>query len=288
MRSKKTLPSKTESVAQSPALSRRRFIQSAALAAGGGLAFKDSLLPQALFALPVAAGTAYYLSGDRIAATPAYEYRAYRSKAAASADAISWVQVDLEAEQPIEVVKIYPANQTLIPGKDQDYIGMGFPLRFKIEVSNQSNFSQPRTIVDLTNADIENPQDNILRFRARNVTARYVRLTVTRFPRPLCASRNVFAPESEPICETQGTYWFALSKIGVISHGKDVAIGRKVAADQTHGNPNDLAQLTRTERIETEYIYRDHPEYVTDAATWKRVTCAAQAPLRRGAPWRRL
>ncbi len=278
-RKQENLSSKTESAGQTSGLSRRKFIQSAAFAAGGGLALKDTLLPEALFALPAAAGIAHYLSGDRIAATPASEYRAYRSKAAASADAISWVQVDLEAAQPIELVKIYPANQTLIPGKDQDYIGMGFPLRFKIEASNQPDFSHPRTIVDLTDTDVENPQDNILQFPAKNLTARYVRLTVTKFPRPLCVSGNVFEPQAAPICEAQGPYWFALSKMGVSSHGKDVAVGRKATSDATHGNPKDLAQLTRPERIETEYIYRDRPDYVTDATTWKRVTYAAQAPL---------
>lgn len=240
---------------------------------------KDTFLPESLFALPVAMGAAAYLTGDRIASTPTFDYRPYRSKGADSTDATSWVQIDLEKAQPIDAVKIYPANQTMIPGKDAYYTGEGFPVRFKVEASNHADFGQPVLIVDHTSADFENPKDNILQFRGKKLHARYVRLTVTRFPRPLCAPFNVGAPEAYPGCSKQGAYWFALAKIGIISKGNDIAVGRKASADEVHGNEKDLAQLTRPERIETEYVHRDRPDYVTDAAGWKRVSYAAEAPL---------
>ena len=44
-----------------------------------------------------------------MAFTPATGYRPYASKPAKSADAMTWVQVDLGARKPIEVVKLYPA-----------------------------------------------------------------------------------------------------------------------------------------------------------------------------------
>jgi DUF1680 family protein len=257
-------------------LSRRKFIESAALAAGGALATKNMLLPEALFALPVAAGAAMYLTNDRIASTPTFDYRAYRSKGAVSAGTTSWVQIDLGTTRPVEAVKLYPANQNMVPGKDEYYAGEGFPSRFKIEASKHSNFRHPVMIADLTGADFQNPRDHILRFPAKDSKVRYVRLTTTKFPEPRCGIGDPNSPESTARCGRP--YWFALAKIGIISGGKDIAVGRQVTSDETYGNPMDLAQLTRRERIETEYIHRDRPDKVTDAATWKRIHYSAQAP----------
>ncbi len=224
-------------------VSRREFLQSAALVAGAGLAINDLFVPEALLGVSVAA--AAYFTGDRIASTPAFNYRAYRSKGSEAADAVSWVQVDLGEPQMIDAVKLYPANQTMVPGKDEYYAGEGFPVRFKIEASTRADFSRPLMIVDRTHADFENPRDNILRFPAEKLKARYVRLTVTKFPQPLCMTPDAGAPEAVPGCATQGAYWFALSKMAVVSGGKDIAVGRTVSADPIHGNEKDLAQLTR-------------------------------------------
>ena len=43
-------------------------------------------------------------------------YRAYRSKPAKTADATTWVQIDLGESQPIDSVKVYPANEKGYPG----------------------------------------------------------------------------------------------------------------------------------------------------------------------------
>ena len=89
---------------------------------------------------------------------------------------------------------------------------------------------------------------------------------------------NPDANEGTPVCSAEGKYYFALSRIAVIAGGKDVAVGRPVTCDKEHGNMDDAQQVTRAERIETEYIHRDRPEYVTDPATWKPVTYKAHAP----------
>ena len=260
------------------ALNRRDFLRSAAFATAGGLVLKSDISPQALFALPALAGAAY-LTGDRIAATPAFNYRAYRSKAAETPDANAWVEIDLGQAQPIEAVKLYPTNQKMIPGKDAYDTGEGFPVRFKIEASKDAGFSRPVVIADHSKADFENPQDNILRFPANRIEARYVRLTVTRFPKPSCLNTETNAPEAQVACSQKGQYWFALSKIGVLSAGKDIAVGKDVSTDPIYGSPEDKAQLTRPERVETEYVHRDRPHYVTDANTWQRVNYVTQAPV---------
>jgi DUF1680 family protein len=259
-------------------IDRRRFLQSAACTAAGVLA------PRAVHASPVfaalpATNPAKFRTGQCIASTPTFRYRPYRSKSSPTADTTSWVQIDLGREQPIESVFLYPANQRMVPGKDQYYAGEAFPVRFKIEASSHADFSQPKLIVDLSNTDFDNPGDNILGFPAKHSVARYVRLTVSKLAKPDCMPKEQSdAPEGMAFCDADGPYRFALSRIGVISEGGDISISRQVTADPNYGNASDLSQLTRPERIEGEYIHRDRPQYVTDAATWKRVTCAAEVP----------
>ena len=261
---------------QTAELSRRSFLQTTASIAGGGFLLKGSLLPEVLFALPVAASIR---SEHRIAATPAHSYRPYRSKPAKSADTTSWVQIDLGAVRPIDAVLLYPANQRTKTGEDAYYTGEGFPVRFKIEASGEPEFGRRKLIADYTAADFENPKDTILEIPAAKLRARYVRLTVSKLVQPECRKGPSGAPEASTECVASGDYLFAFSKMSLLSGGKDVAVGCQVSADEIYGNPDDLKQLTRPERVETEFVHHDRPENVTDEAQWRRVAYAAEAPL---------
>src|SRR5580698_10915209 len=138
----KELKTKTENdTLQNAGFSRRTFLHSSASIAGGGLLFKDALLSEVLFALPSAASIH---TGHRIAATPTHSYRPYRSKPATSADVVSWVQIDLGTVQSVDAVMLYPANQRTETGADAYYTGEAFPVRFKIEGSDESAFGRPR------------------------------------------------------------------------------------------------------------------------------------------------
>ena len=119
-------------------------------------------------------------TGEWMTNTPASAYRAYRSKPAKTDDAPTWVQIDLGESHPIDFVKVYPANERMVPGRDEDYAGEGYPARFKIECSNDPDFQSPRVIVDHTDADYPNPKGNIEKYAAQGASGRYVRLTVTR------------------------------------------------------------------------------------------------------------
>jgi uncharacterized protein len=256
-------------------LNRRSFLQSTASLAGAGFFLRGTLLPEALFALPA---IATIRREHRIAATPTYSYRPYRSKPARSADAVSWVQIDLGAVRPIDAVLLYPANQRMKTGEDAYYTGEGFPVRFRIEASDEPEFGSPMAVADYTSADFENPKDSILDIPAGKVHARYVRLTVSKLAQPECRKGSSGAPEATTECTANGGYRFAISKIALLSAGKDIAVGCEVRADETYGNPEDLKQLTRPERVETEFVHHDRPENVTDAAHWRRVVYAAEAP----------
>ena len=107
-------------------LTRRELMQAAAWVTGGGLLAGRVLEPEAVLADPSAAA-ASYLTRDRIASTPTYKYRPYRSKRSVAAETASWVQIDLGEPQRIDEIRIFPANQKMVPGKDAYFGGEGFP-----------------------------------------------------------------------------------------------------------------------------------------------------------------
>ena len=277
-------PDEKPNADQHLSLTRRELMQAAAWASGGGLLAGSGLGGSVLDAQALVASAqgdaASYLTQDRIASTPTFRYRPYRSRHVAAADTATWVQIDLGAAQRIDEIRLFPANQRMTPGKDAYYGGEGFPEGFKIEVSGEADFGRPVTIVDFSHAAFTNPKDAIASFPALKQKARYVRVTATRLSAPLCTSASEDAPEGVSVCSSEGGYLFALSRIAVIAGGKDVAVGRPVSCDAAHGNAEDAQQITRPERIETEYVHRDRMDRVTDAATWKPVAYQAHAPVK--------
>jgi hypothetical protein len=197
-------------------------------------------------------------TGEWMAATPASTFRAYRSKPAKTADATTWVQIDLGAARPIDAVKIYPANEKLYPGQDKHYAGEGFPVRFRIECSDDAGFRSPTLIVDHTTANFPNPGGQIQKYTAQGVERRYVRLTATRLMKVAAGGFS----------SVSGGYYLALGKIEVFSDGKEIATLCPVTADAIYGNDDDVAQVTRPARAGGETTLVDHPENVTDASTW--------------------
>jgi uncharacterized protein len=95
-----------------------------------------------------------------MATTHASAYRAYYSKPSKTADVSTWVQVDLGESRRTDFVKVYPANDRSTPGE-------GFPVRFKIEASNDPEFHHAAMIVDHTGADYPNPQGRIEQYDAQ-------------------------------------------------------------------------------------------------------------------------
>jgi DUF1680 family protein len=186
-------------------------------------------------------------------------YRPYASKLSHVAEAATWVEIDLGARQPIEAVRIYPAFWL----GDLRVTPFGFPSRFRIEAADDAGFTNPRILVDATGADFAEPYDEIQEFAVPAVAGRYVRFTAMHLRK---------AQES-------AGYGLALNKIGVISGGKDVAVGKPVTGDDALGNTKDYAQLTRPERPMGEGIVTDNPANVTLAAGWRRVSEMTQTPL---------
>jgi DUF1680 family protein len=171
----------------------------------------------------------------------------YRSLPAASDDTVRWVQVDLGQDRQIDKVKLLP-----LAGWGGE--GIGFPVRFRIDVSDDPAFKIGAPIADRTAADYPDPADKVGVFPA-SVAGRFVRLTVTRL---------------------RGKQ-FSLSKLEVWSGGKDVAEGCAIS-DSVAGAIGKTA-LTRTPRPGGEEVVTDHPENVIPARLWKPVPYRMEAPL---------
>jgi hypothetical protein len=249
-------------------ITRRNFLVSASYV--GILAATEGVSAVSVSAAERAPGLAPYLSGMRMAATPATDYRAYRSKSAESSDCTTWVQVDLGRDVAIQSVRLYPASERMFPGRDQYYAGEGFPLRFRIEVSKEGEFASAASVADFTRDDFPDPGDNITQYPANGVRGRFVRLTATRLrPVKISVGREI---------KDSPNYTLMLAKIGVISAGADLAVGCTVSADAEWGDAQLLAQLTRPARQDGESIRRDRPEVVTDAPTWKHPEPKARVP----------
>ncbi|MDR3717854.1 MAG: discoidin domain-containing protein, partial [Bryobacteraceae bacterium] len=199
-------------------IDRREFMKT-----GAALAALKTLSPRAAFgaAADMPAGAVRTLG--RMAWGAGTWYRPYQSKVAHEPEAATWVQIDLGSTRAVESVRLYPA---FTPG-DVYAKGYGFPSRFRIEVSNDASFAKPTLLADQSGADFAEPHDEITEFAGGQATGRYVRLTATKL-RP--AQDGVW-------------YKLALTKIDVVSGGKDVAVSCPVTADTELGNPKDLAQI---------------------------------------------
>lgn len=257
-------------------ISRRTFVKDAATVAATAVC-TAGVSPHKLLALATDPTLAPHITGKRICPTPATHFRPYRSKPVTDPRQQTWVQVDLGQTLPIEAVFLYPASARMYPGKDQYYGGEAFPLRFRIEASAEPEFGRPATVADYSTADFPDPQDNITRYAAGGVKARYVRLTATRL-RPVVEEFSEAEPSAGPQPKYSTSYNLMLAKLAVLSGGRDVSVGCHASADSNYGNPDDLAQLTRAERQDGEDVHRDNPERVTDPSTWTPVQYRARTP----------
>jgi hypothetical protein len=133
----------------------------------------------------------------------------YHSAIAPKQDVVKWVQVDLGKPSAIDAIEFVGCHDTFA----NIGAGFGFPVRFKIEVSNDATFQKDvAVILDRTAADVPNPGVAPQRAKAGR-TARYIRVTATKL-----------APR-------QNDYIFALAELSILdANGKNLAAGAPVTA----------------------------------------------------------
>lgn len=150
--------------------------------------------------------------------------RGFHSAIVESADVTKWVQVDLGESTAIDEVRLIGASGRIFPGRP----GFGFPVRFKVETADESDFSRGRMLADYTAADFPNPAGNPVVVPGRGARARYVRVTATK------------------LWERAENFTFALAELQVYAGDHNVALGRSVSfldAYQSSGNRVWLPQL---------------------------------------------
>lgn len=253
---------------------RRQFVSTTAIA-GIGVTAGRYVLPEPAHAEAPTSPRIPEATGERMAAAEGSFYRAYRSQPSSTAVATTWVQIDLGSSQRIESIKLYPSKTHLLAGE-------GFPLRFRIECSDDPSFGSPRMFADRTHSDYPDPGDRIVQFRNRNTQGRYVRLTATKLrPNKLPAlfatlPRSMVEPVEKAVT---AAHVLALAKIEVLAGGKDLALQRPVAVDPLLGSPADSQQLTRAVRPQGEALISDNPQNVTSPAQWRPAVYRARPPL---------
>jgi hypothetical protein len=132
----------------------------------------------------------------------------YHSGIEAGPEVSKWVQVDLGRSVVLNQIRLVPARPTDFP----DTPGFGFPLRFKLESSEEETFAQRLVLADHTQADFKNPGDAVFELQAPTGRARYLRVTATR------------------LWERTRDYVFALAELQAFVDGTNIARGGKVTA----------------------------------------------------------
>lgn len=135
---------------------------------------------------------------------------------AESPEVNKWMQVDLGRLYPVDAIRLLPSRPT-------DYVdvpGLGFPVRFKIELSSRPEFSNGHLVFDSGSEAYPNPGDNAFELHAQGEEARYIRVMA----RELSSQGNQYA--------------FSLGELQVYSGGNNVAIGKTVSASDVFENPN--------------------------------------------------
>lgn len=134
----------------------------------------------------------------------------YHSAIEASQDRAKWVQVDLGASVKLDTIVLKPCYDDF----NSIGAGFGFPVRFKVEVSNDPTFQTGlATIADQTAADYANPGTVPVRLAAGGKQGRYVRVTATKL-----------APR-------QNDYIFAVAELEAIdADGKNAALRKPVTS----------------------------------------------------------
>ncbi|QJX00222.1 DUF1553 domain-containing protein [Frigoriglobus tundricola] len=110
------------------------------------------------------------------AGTPKPPEYGYHSALSSKQDEPKWVQVDLGQSVKLERVVIEPCHDEF----NNIGAGFGFPVRFKIEVSDDPTFRTSAVIANETRTDFANPSTTPYTAKTNETSGRYVRVTATK------------------------------------------------------------------------------------------------------------
>jgi signal transduction histidine kinase len=122
------------------------------------------------------------------------------------------VQVDLGSSQPIDTVALVPA---IVDFQPLERSASGFPLRFRVDVSDDATFARFTPLLVHTTEDFPPPGVAPVVIPSLQTRARYLRVTVTR------------------LAEANGTFFFALAELVAVQGNRNLALGAVVTASNS-------------------------------------------------------
>lgn len=140
----------------------------------------------------------------------------WHSQFSTSASATKWLQVDLSREQSFDAVVLVPVD---VAYGMHTGPGFGFPVRFRVEVSDDAAFAEPRLLAAFDDADFPNPANAPVFLATPGAKGRYVRVTATRL-----WSRGDRA-------------LLALGEVFVLNRGLNIGAGAPVTVSDAYNNP---------------------------------------------------
>jgi signal transduction histidine kinase len=127
-----------------------------------------------------------------------------------------WVQVDLGRVTPLDRVVLVPAH---VDYQSVERYAYGFPRRFRVDVSSDATFATFHPLLVWTDKDFRPPRVAPVVIDAGGVSARYIRVTVTR------------------LAEENGWHSYALAEIMALRGNINVALGAVVTGPRLTGLP---------------------------------------------------
>ncbi len=100
----------------------------------------------------------------------------YHSQFAPTGETTKWIQIDLGQAAAIDRIRLVPA----FPTDWKDTPGFGFPVRFKLEIAEDAEFTKPQMVADFSQTDFANPGGRVVSYAVGRLKARFVRLTANR------------------------------------------------------------------------------------------------------------
>lgn len=148
----------------------------------------------------------------------------YHSALTPTADAPKVITLDLGEPRRLDAVRLWPAR----PYDWPDTPGFLFPLRYRVEAGDAADGSDARVLADRTSSDAPNPGTEPVTVSTGPVTARYVRLVVTRMR-----------------LRDGGNHAVALAEMEVLDGGRNIARGARAnATDSIETGAWSTANLT--------------------------------------------
>jgi signal transduction histidine kinase len=158
----------------------------------------------------------------KIAALPAppigqqSERIGWHSTFSSTVNATKWLQIQLDGSLPFDAVALVPVDVAYgaYPGP-----GYGFPVRFRVEVSDDPAFSAPRLLAAYDDTDFPNPGDAPVFILTPGASGKFVRVTATR------------------LWQRGDRALLALGEVIILHGNLDLAAMRPVTASDTYENP---------------------------------------------------